>query len=202
MSVGEPSLSVAGRPLARRQTSALESVLTAGVMILVLAIVAAALWLTPPSRQLGMDAAQARRRVVEIVNQPVTPLTRAGQFELFSPGWFHSGAVTPDFDTVDVRATQQLPYVGYAYVSSDLNPGQMFMSRDLEFNAMTKMFYADRSLPKHRLSEAEMLEINHLYRVIGRARRAAVARWEILGGLAAALLLLAAAPRLLSPRRD
>ena len=33
---------------------------------------------------------------------------------------------------------------------------------------MTKIFYQDRSLPKKRLTEEEMLEINRLYRIIGR----------------------------------
>jgi hypothetical protein len=32
---------------------------------------------------------------------------------------------------------------------------------------MTKYFYTDRSVPKKRLTEAEMLEINRLYRIIG-----------------------------------
>ena len=43
----------------------------------------------------------------------------------------------------------------------------MWDGRELEFNAMTKYFYVDRTLPKKRLTEAEMLEINRLYRVIG-----------------------------------
>ena len=42
------------------------------------------------------------------------------------------------------------------------------MGHDLEFNPMTKYFYTDRSLPKKKLTEAEMLEINRLYRIIGR----------------------------------
>ena len=33
---------------------------------------------------------------------------------------------------------------------------------------MTKYFYEDRSLPKKRLTEVEMLEINLLYRIIGK----------------------------------
>jgi hypothetical protein len=33
---------------------------------------------------------------------------------------------------------------------------------------MTKYFYLDRTLPKKKLTEAEMLEINKLYRVIGQ----------------------------------
>jgi hypothetical protein len=37
----------------------------------------------------------------------------------------------------------------------------------LEFNAQTKYFYTDRSLPKKKLTEAEMEEINQLYRIIG-----------------------------------
>ena len=32
---------------------------------------------------------------------------------------------------------------------------------------MTKYFYTDRLLPKKKLTEAEMLQINDLYRVIG-----------------------------------
>ena len=36
---------------------------------------------------------------------------------------------------------------------------------------MTKIFYIDRSLPKKKLTEAEMVEINRLYRVIGNCER-------------------------------
>ena len=35
---------------------------------------------------------------------------------------------------------------------------------------MTKYFYEDRSLPKKKLTGEEMLEINRLYRVIGRCK--------------------------------
>jgi hypothetical protein len=44
----------------------------------------------------------------------------------------------------------------------------MWAAKDLEFNSMTKYFYLDRTLPKKKLTEAEMLEINKLYRVIGQ----------------------------------
>ena len=54
------------------------------------------------------------------------------------------------------------------YVTSDLNPGVVFPGKELEFNSKTKYFYMDRSLPKKKLTEAEMLEINRLYRVIAR----------------------------------
>ena len=33
---------------------------------------------------------------------------------------------------------------------------------------MTKYFYTDRSVPKKKLTEEEMLEINRLYRIIGQ----------------------------------
>ena len=37
---------------------------------------------------------------------------------------------------------------------------------------MTKFFYTNRSLPKRKLTEAEMIEINELYRIIGKCERA------------------------------
>jgi|GEM_PF-1316654 len=109
-------------------------------------------------------------RVEHIVNQPVTRLKRTPDMSaaFYSPGWFHPGAITPDFDNVDVRKTQQLDYDGNQYVTSDLNPGEVFLGRELEFNPMTKYFYTDRSVPKKKLTETEMLEINRLYRIIGR----------------------------------
>jgi Skp family chaperone for outer membrane proteins len=109
-------------------------------------------------------------RVEQIVNQPVTQLNRTPEMSVstYSPGWFHPGAERPDFKTADVRATQDLNYAQNQYVTSDLNPGVVFLGQELEFNSKTKYFYTDRSLPKKKLSEAEMLEINRLYRVIAR----------------------------------
>ena len=109
-------------------------------------------------------------RVEQIVNQPVIPLTQTPEMEVstYSPGWFHPGADRPDFKTVDIRATQDLRFAKNQYVTSDLNPGVVFLGKDLEFNSKTKYFYTDRSLPKKKLTEAEMLEINRLYRVIAR----------------------------------
>ncbi len=107
-------------------------------------------------------------KVQDIVNQPVTQLKRVPgmSVEIFGPGWFHPGAETPNFNTVDVRKTQQFPYVNQ-YVTSDLNPGVVFPGHELEFNSMTKYFITDRSVPKKRLTDAEMQEINRLYRIIG-----------------------------------
>ncbi|HEY3797463.1 MAG TPA: hypothetical protein VGL58_03850 [Caulobacteraceae bacterium] len=147
---------------------------------------------------LDARAAQARQRVSEIVNQPITHIPRTDEATVFSPGWFHDGATKPDFDSIDVRTTQEFPYHGY--VTSDVTPTEMFHGGELEFNANTKYFYADRNLPKKRLSEAEMVEINGLYRVIGRDEQVVKARWRLTEeiGLAsvfiAALLLLIRRP--------
>lgn len=122
----------------------------------------------PSIAQLDAAAARAKQRVIDIVNQPIKHLQRTEDAIEFSPGWFHPGAIKPDFDNVDIRATQELPYVNDRYVTSDLNPQEMFIGDELEFNAMTKYFYVDRSLPKARLSEAEMIEINQLYKIIGQ----------------------------------
>lgn len=137
--------------------------------------------------QLDAEAALARQRVIEIVNKPITHLPRNDQATVYSPGWFHPGAEKPDFNTVDVRATQQLIYSG-GYVTSDLNPNEMFMGGDLEFNAMTKYFYIDKTLPKARLTEPEMLEINRLYRVIGRDEQARAAHGPTMAMLAVAFV--------------
>ena len=87
---------------------------------------------------------------------------------VFSPGWFHPGANEPGYDRVDIRQTQDLKYGSYPYVTSDLNPGEVFLGADVEFNSATKYFYTDRSVPKKKLTEDEMLRINALYRVIGQ----------------------------------
>ncbi len=111
-------------------------------------------------------------QVQHIVNQPVTQLKLKPNIVVETyPGWFHPGAGQPDFNTVDVRKTQEFPYAGYEYVTSDLNPGRMFLGHELEFNRMTKYFITDRSVPKKKLTEAEMLEINRLYRIIGHCNQ-------------------------------
>jgi hypothetical protein len=109
-------------------------------------------------------------KVQDIVNQPITHLKRTPEMVdigYYAPGWFHPGALTPDFDHVDIRKTQELDYAGHQYATSDLNPGEAFLGSELEFNSMTKYFYTDRSLPKKKLTEDEMVQINQLYRVIG-----------------------------------
>ena len=113
----------------------------------------------------------AIEKVSTIVNQPVKRLPRdeAMKPAEFKPGWFHAGAIRPDFSKVDVRLTQESPYAGRVFVTSDITPKYMFIASELEFNRMTKYFYLDRNTPKKKLSEPEMLEINRLYRIIGGA---------------------------------
>jgi len=111
--------------------------------------------------------------VIQIVNQPVpyVPRTRDNwnQCAWFGDAWFHPGAAMPDFVNVDVRKTQETKnYEGFPYASSSFTPDRAFISSDIAFNSMTKLFYQDRSLPKKKLTEDEMVEINRLYRIIGR----------------------------------
>ncbi|WP_296742604.1 hypothetical protein [Mesorhizobium sp.] len=152
----------------------------AGVAAILLMVAYAMLWTVPQVDALNAQTAQAQQRIVAIVNQPVTHLRRTGQVTVFSPGWFHPGAITPDFDTVDIRATRELIYDGY--VTSDVTPTEMFDGDELEFNSMTKYFYVDRNLPKKRLSNSEMVEINGLYRVLGQNGRSVTMEWLMLAG--------------------
>lgn len=121
-----------------------------------------------------LEMTNAYQRVLKIVNKPVRAFAKTPglQASIFSPGWFHEGASKPDFNTVDIRQSQEFPYASKKYVTSDLTPKVVFLGQDLEFNAMTKIFYTNRSLPKHKLTEAEMVEINQLYRVIGKCEQA------------------------------
>jgi hypothetical protein len=136
----------------------------------------------PDTNSVNAEMQTAIHQVEAIVNQVVPayhekPGMHVGRYDY----WFHPGAATPKFGTVDVRASQELPYSKFQYVASDLNPGLVFIGSQLEFNAMTKYFYTNRSLPKKRLTEAEMIEINRLYRVIGHCKHQLL-EVEIRGG--------------------
>lgn len=122
---------------------------------------------------------QAEARVVQIINQPAKQYKYDSneRVRYYGQGWFHPGATRPDFDNVDIRKTQELPYKptsadGPAYVTSSQNAGLMFNGNELEFNAMTKFFYKDLTVPKKKLTEEEMVEVNNLYRVIGKDLKA------------------------------
>lgn len=117
---------------------------------------------------------EAMTKVNLIVNQPVATLPISSEVRpaKWNDGWFHPGAITPDFDHVDIRKSQETAnYEKFEFITSNLNPGVAFRGQDVEFNANTKMFYVDRSLPKKRLTEEEMVEVNRLYRIIGTCQR-------------------------------
>jgi len=138
---------------------------------------------TPPHGQVTNSPIQADsaelemnnaiEQVKKIVNQPVTKLPRQATMRVteYKPGWFHQGTHKPDFDHVDVRSTQNTEFAKFEYVTSDLNHGVAFRGREVEFNPNTKYFYTDFTLPKKKLTEAEMIEINRLYRIIGECQR-------------------------------
>jgi hypothetical protein len=128
----------------------------------------------PQARRAAIQAEMktAIQAVQRIVNQPVTQLARNATMQVSEyPYWFHEGAAKPDFNTADVRVSRDISYGKHQYVTSDLNPGVVFLGADVEFNPMTKYFYADYSVPKKKLSDGEMLEINRLYRVIGKCQK-------------------------------
>jgi hypothetical protein len=146
-----------------------------GFLGMVVAAPAQPVTTTPDSRVATLQAEmdEAMQQVRTIVNQPVQAL-RPGPGMRYSnapEGWFHEGATKPDFNTVDVRQTQTFPYEKQPYITSPLNPGVVFLGPQLEFNSMTKYFYTNYALPKKRLTEAEMVEINRLYRIIGRCEQ-------------------------------
>jgi hypothetical protein len=118
------------------------------------------------------EKAEAFFQAQDIVNQPVRSLKRTPDMVVMRfADWGKYDVVTPDFDYVDMRATQQKLFDGYQYVACDLNPGVVFVGNELEFNERTKYFYNDFRVPKKKLTEAEMLEVNRLCRIIGRCNR-------------------------------
>jgi hypothetical protein len=115
----------------------------------------------------------AVQKIQEIVNQAVAPVqaTLKMRVAVCGPDWFDSGITKPDFNKVDVRATQQHDYDRFEYVASKARPETIYRGKELEFNPMTKFFYKDMSAPKKKLTEAEMIEINRLFRIIGRTEK-------------------------------
>ncbi len=110
-------------------------------------------------------------KVKRIVNQEVRPVPKDPNLQ-FWEFYFHDGATRPNFNTVDVRRTRETPYDSHGYILwRDGPPDVMWDGKQLEFNSMTKYFYADHKLPKKKLTEQEMLEINRLYRIIGQTEK-------------------------------
>ena len=130
--------------------------------------------LTPAQRLAAAESTlrDAVARVQNIVNQPVPMAMRTPQMRVWDyDTWFHPGSLKPDFNTIDVRRTQESPYDGQDYVSLKSRPNLVWRGVDLEFNSMLKFFYTDRSVPKKRLTGEEMVEINRLYRIIGTCEK-------------------------------
>jgi hypothetical protein len=130
---------------------------------------------TPPPAALEVKAVKAKlddalAKVVAIINQPLPFLPRPPK-ERMRIGVFHDGATRPNFSTVDVRLTQDGMFDAEPFITWEGNTDKMWVGKDTEFNAMTKYFYLDRSLPKKKLSEDEMLEVNRLYRIIGECEK-------------------------------
>lgn len=117
-------------------------------------------------RQLDDAVAQVKT----IINQPVPYVPATPEMGL-GYGLFHPGAQRPDFNTVDVRQSQEGMFDSSPLISWEGTMDKAWVGKDIEFNAMTKYFYEDRSLPKKKLTEAEMLEINRLYRIIGKCEQ-------------------------------
>ena len=118
------------------------------------------------------ESSEAIAKVLKIVNQPARAMKRTPEMRVWEyEYWFHPGATKPAFDTVDVKASQQLDYEGEDYVCLKDHPDLVWAGADLEFNSMTKFFYVDRSLPKKKLTADEMAEINRLYRIIGHCEK-------------------------------
>ncbi len=118
---------------------------------------------------LQKEMRDAVAKVEYIINQPAATTQRGAQMRVWEyEYWFHPGATKPDFNTIDVRNTQGAQYDGEDYVCLKSQPNTVWVGHDLEFNPMTKFFYLDRSIPKKKLTNEEMVEINRLYRIIGR----------------------------------
>jgi hypothetical protein len=121
------------------------------------------------------EMADAIAKVEAIVNQPPDSLPHdLGSVEgtIYKGHWKRGRKIKPDFDHVDVRLTQEFPYVeDNAIVTCDTTLGRIFASASLEFNPMLEYFYTSPTLPAKRLMPSEMDEINHLYRIIGKCER-------------------------------
>jgi len=128
-----------------------------------------------PAQRLASAARELREaiaRVQFIINQPAPMGMRTPQMRVWEYAtWFDAGSVKPDFGKVDVHKTQETPYDAEDYVCLKSRPELVWAGRDLEFNPMLKFFYVDRSVPKKRLTNEEMTEINLLYRSIGRLEK-------------------------------
>jgi hypothetical protein len=119
--------------------------------------------------KLAQDLREAVARVREIVNQPVTqlPVDVAMSIGTYN-GWYGGRPPPPDFENADVRTTQDTShYQDHDYGTSPLKPGIAFKLDEVAYNSQLNFFYVDPTVPKKKLSQNELEEINGLYREIG-----------------------------------
>jgi hypothetical protein len=129
---------------------------------------------TPAARlaDVEKELREAVTKAQNIINQPATISRRNPEMRVWEYDyWFRPGVEKPDFNTVDVRNTQQNPYDNEDFVCLKTQPDIVWVGHDLEFNPMTKFFYVDRSIPKKKLTPEEMITVNKLYRIIGRCEK-------------------------------
>jgi hypothetical protein len=111
----------------------------------------------------------AVEKVKGIINQPLTMVPRNFRMRVQAlDAFFPDPATKPDFNTVDVKTTRRLDYDQFEFVGLKSNPSVVWVGKTLEFNPSTRYFYDDLSVPKKKLTDDEMTEINRLYKIIGR----------------------------------
>ena len=82
-----------------------------GMVLLMIVSTASSAWASSADDITAIEAQKndAIFKVQDIVNQPIMHLKRTAEITdigYYQDGWFHPGFITPDFDHVDVRATQ------------------------------------------------------------------------------------------------
>lgn len=115
-----------------------------------------------------LKRARTEDRIRTLVNQPPpgVPRTVRMRVQTISGAWYPETATAPDYATADVRTSQQKNYDGRGYLATGSNPGLAYFGDELEFNPVLNYFYVDRSVPKRKLTSAEMDQINGLFREI------------------------------------
>ena len=122
----------------------------------------------PADLKAEMDEASAR--VAAIVNQPVkqtpeTPGMHSGHWEY----WFHPGATKPDFNTVDIRTTQETPFAKFTYVTLRPEPGHRIFWRRPRVQFDDQIFlYGPLPAKKETDGERRCWKSTGFYRIIGQ----------------------------------
>ena len=115
-----------------------------------------------------LKRARTEDRIRALVNQPPPNLPRTVRMRVqtTAEAWYPETTTAPDYANVDVRVTQQKDYDGKGYLANAANSGVVYFGDELEFNPVLNYYYVDRTLPKKKLTSAEMEQINALFREI------------------------------------